>query len=492
MGSHKRGMDKEKKIRPWWEAGDNPETKNCAVWEDFVACSQELLLGVRLRILTFDIGLFGANVITDYWNGANLIASGDVIWGGIMVSMPFLPMTIALLWLAFFFLFGKEGRWVGLLLLLLLPLLVAIATPTYMIFIIVAGFVKLCMPVIEDDDDDVDGLSVFSSLSGLVNTFAPIFRMLELVGESYPQALLGLFIQIVLKPRESMMERKIQYVGLCTSIISIIKGCSDQWVRESPKKGQKEPALLEWLQVSLYFLPHVLFRLLALSFVFAFLGYYSIIVLAIIALAGLCLTLPEILKLEWNTDDDDEDVGIFALLSLVLSLLAPISLASSWRSHRLIMKRTITSTTICLLVTLLLIRTGPLLVEEDLLLHTNGLCHLNFLDSTDVYSECDFTLCTYNITGTTATFMGNTNVTGHLCECACKRKRMFLTFETFANFWFPAFLVLGLYCLLDAGLNHCKDREQNRTWCPTAYRLAEKLVKEKREEKSASAARRHP
>ena len=46
------------------------------------------------------------------------------------------------------------------------------------------------------------------------------------------------------------------------------------------------------------------------------------------------------------------------------------------------MKRTITSTTICLLVTLLLIRTGPLLVEEDLLLHTNGLCHLNFLNST--------------------------------------------------------------------------------------------------------------
>ena len=153
------------------------------------------------------------------------------------------------------------------------------------------------------------------------------------------------------------------------------KGCSDHWVRAS--KG--EPALLEWLQASLYFLPHVLFRLLALSFVFAFLGYYSIIVLAIIALAGLCLASPEVFKLEWNSDGDD---GIKALLSLVLSLLAPISFVSSRRSNRLIMKRTITSTTICLLATLLLIRTGPLLVEEDLLLHTNGLCHLNFLNST--------------------------------------------------------------------------------------------------------------
>ena len=77
----------------------------------------------------------------------------------------------------------------------------------------------------------------------------------------------------------------------------------------------REPALLEWLQVSLYFLPHVLFRLLALSFVFAFLGYYSIIVLAIIALAGLCLALPEVFKLEWDTSGDEDD-GLSALLSL--------------------------------------------------------------------------------------------------------------------------------------------------------------------------------
>ena len=141
-----------------------------------------------------------------------------------------------------------------------------------------------------------------------------------------------------------------------------------------------EPALTEWLQVSLYFLPHVLFRLLALSFVFAFLGYYSIIVLAIIALAGLCLALPVVLKLKWKSDGVND--GLTALASLVLSLLAPIAADSFFRSHRVIMKRTITSTTLCLLVTLLLIRTGPLLVEEDLLLHTNGLCHLNFLNST--------------------------------------------------------------------------------------------------------------
>ena len=134
-----------------------------------------------------DIGLFGTDVFTDYWNGGNLIASGDVIWGGIIVSLTFLPMTIILLFLAFAWLAKKEDRWAGALLLLLLPLATAIATPTYMIFIIVAGFAKLYKPVIKDEDELLCGW-----LSGEnVNIFAPIFRMLELVGESYPQALLG-------------------------------------------------------------------------------------------------------------------------------------------------------------------------------------------------------------------------------------------------------------------------------------------------------------
>ena len=134
-----------------------------------------------------DIGLFGTDVFTDYWNGGNLIAGGDVIWGGIMLSLPFLPMTIFLAWIAFGWLSNKEERCIGVLLLLILPLAVAIATPTYWIFIIVAGFVKLYKPVINNEDKLLGSwLSVKT-----VNLWTPWFRMLELVGESYPQALLG-------------------------------------------------------------------------------------------------------------------------------------------------------------------------------------------------------------------------------------------------------------------------------------------------------------
>ena len=104
-----------------------------------------------------------------------------------MVSLPYLPMTIVLLYFAFSFFADKEDWWKRVPLLLLLPLATAIATPAYWIFIIVAGFAKLYKPVIKNEDKLLGGW-----LSGeIVNIGAPYFRMLELVGESYPQALLG-------------------------------------------------------------------------------------------------------------------------------------------------------------------------------------------------------------------------------------------------------------------------------------------------------------
>merc|ERR550532_1362657 len=56
---------------------------------------------------------------------------------------------------------------------------------------------------------------------------------------------------------------------------------------------------------------------------------------------------------------------------------------------------------------------------------------------------------------------------------------MYLTFETFANVFFPILLVIGLYCLMDALLTHWKDRAKDRVKLPIAYRLAEQFPKEK-------------
>ena len=104
-----------------------------------------------------------------------------------MVSLPFLPMTICLLWFAFNFLADEEYRCSGLLLLLFLLPAAALCTPVYMGFILLVALLRLFKPQIGDEDKLLGGL-----LDGdTVNIVSPVLRMVEVVGESYPQALLG-------------------------------------------------------------------------------------------------------------------------------------------------------------------------------------------------------------------------------------------------------------------------------------------------------------
>ena len=97
-------------------------------------------------------------------------------------------MTIALLFFAFkFLLANKEDRWKALLLLLFLLPAAALATPVYMGFILLAAFLRLVKPQIGDEEKVLGGLLD----SHTVKRFSPLLRMVEVVGESYPQALLG-------------------------------------------------------------------------------------------------------------------------------------------------------------------------------------------------------------------------------------------------------------------------------------------------------------
>ena len=78
-----------------------------------------------------------------------------------------------------------------------------------------------------------------------------------------------------------------------------LQGCSDWWVRSTDEDFEREPGFLEWLQASVYFLPHVVFRLAALSLILAFIGYYSIALLALVALSSFCRALPVVWELAW-------------------------------------------------------------------------------------------------------------------------------------------------------------------------------------------------
>ena len=89
----------------------------------------------------------------------------------------------------------------------------------------------------------------------------------------------GIYVQLYLGPAEEPSSSAFQFIGLAASLLSLVKGCSDWWVRAA--KNDEEPTLLESVKASLFFAPHVLFRVSAMMFCAAFLGYYFLIPLSL-------------------------------------------------------------------------------------------------------------------------------------------------------------------------------------------------------------------
>ena len=114
--------------------------------------------------------------------------NGDVIWGGIMVAIPFLPMTIFTLWVAVTGLIFDQECCGGLLLLTFLFPVAVLNTPGYMLRVLLAALHRLYNPMMKNKAQCLT------------------FRMFEVVGESYPQALLG---KLPLKKLSKFLARNI-------------------------------------------------------------------------------------------------------------------------------------------------------------------------------------------------------------------------------------------------------------------------------------------
>jgi len=261
----------------------------------------------------------------------------------------------------------------------------------------------------------------------------------------------GIYIQIILGP--SKTKSVLQYLGIATSLISISKGVSDWWVRSSksldPEPGAPEPTFLETLKAALFFTPHLIFRTVGMTMCAGFLGYYVICPTTIIVIVVLCnyLALYKKTKYDYMISKDE------LIFTFLLTIPAPISFRSSDSTQRTLMKRTITFITIALLATLTIIRVAPLVVHPETLVATYGLGHLNFLPpSAESYNSCALKDSTAPCT-------------------------MFLTFDTFANYWYPVLMAFGVFCLIDAISTQCKDKEKDRIRLPTSYCMAEEIVK---------------
>ena len=177
-------------------------------------------------------------------------------------------------------------------------------------------------------------------------------------------------------PTEDETARAFQYIGIAASLLSITKGCGEWWTRsregsmDDTKWTTKDAPLSTTLQVSLFFLPHVLFRTSAWAFVGAFLGYFALgpIALAVFIVIGLAV---------YSFFKYDEDGVVF---SLALTIFAPTLFVSGEACNRSLMKRAITVFTSILLLSLTCIRIAPTIIHPDTLVSTYGLRHLNFMD----------------------------------------------------------------------------------------------------------------
>ena len=133
------------------------------------------------------------DVTTDFINGANLMNNGDTIWGAVMVALPFAPVAVVGIGvvLAAFHndgTWGKKGLLYGALSVVLYVPGVVVVTAFYMLFVLSSGLAKGWNPKIEYRPDR----EVFLCFDGdTIAKWPPILRMVEVVGESYPQAVLG-------------------------------------------------------------------------------------------------------------------------------------------------------------------------------------------------------------------------------------------------------------------------------------------------------------
>ena len=198
----------------------------------------------------------------------------------------------------------------------------------------------------------------------------------------------------------------LQYLGIFTSIISVTIGTARWHIYNNRTEEEKARVVGKYplIKSLMFFLPHTLFRLSSLAFIYSFLKYYSLIPFATFSVLNLLLFV-------WITRDMNE--GRYQLWSsLPFTTLATTVALPRRKEHRVWMKRSlllaISHSLLCLIVVRLLsIFASPISISA-----TTGLSHVHRQQSN--------------------------NSTG----------KNFLSHEQFSSNWFQALIVLGTLCLV--------------------------------------------
>ena len=144
-------------------------------------------------------------IISDLINGVNFVNGGDPIWGSVIIGATFLPATFLLAMGAFAWFVGKaDGCCQRVLFLLLLPLLgpvaIAVATPVYIIYVVFVLIRKLKDPSYVSNH--MDSLTSYFEVWNGKSRFAQpadLLKVLEAVLEANIQGIIGTdtFVSIV-------------------------------------------------------------------------------------------------------------------------------------------------------------------------------------------------------------------------------------------------------------------------------------------------------
>ena len=179
-------------------------------WEDehqLVARAKILLLGELDLVLSSvdcvshpDLGLFVFDVVSDLINGVNFVNDGDPIWGSVIIGAIFLPATFLLAIIACFFLFSDNShgcecvlKVVFILLLSLLgPVAIAVATPVYIFYVVFVLIRKLKDPSYVSNHMDflISGIPALSGKSRFAQP-ADLLKRLEALLEANIQGIIG-------------------------------------------------------------------------------------------------------------------------------------------------------------------------------------------------------------------------------------------------------------------------------------------------------------
>ena len=174
-------------------------------WEDehqLVARAKILILGELDLVLSSvdcvshsDLGLFVFDVVSDLINGVNFVNDGDPIWGSVIIGAIFLPATCLLALGAFVWFVEQDDGCERILFALLLPLIgpvaIAVATPAYIVYVVFVFLRKLRDPSYVSNHMDWISNYIFWDDYSRIAQPADLLKVFEAVLEANIQGIIG-------------------------------------------------------------------------------------------------------------------------------------------------------------------------------------------------------------------------------------------------------------------------------------------------------------